>query len=297
MIHSMSGFGRASNISQNEGAPAGALAGVFVEIKSVNSKGCDIAVKCAARYSFLEEWVRGIVREHLVRGKIDVVIFVQGGSDTVLSVDFDALDRFHSLLSEIERRYRLRRTRSAEPYLKFDGAIVHSRPEIDEKSIKEMVEAPLLAAVGELKEMRVTEGRHLEADLSEKLVELEKLLDIIEERRPHVVESKFETMKARVKKLVGEMANEQLLMQEIAIFAEKVDIEEEVVRLKTHISHIRKLISEEDIVGRKLDFISQELLREANTIGSKSPDEVISGAVISIKSIIDRIKEQVQNIL
>ncbi len=295
MVYSMSGFGRANNFCKCNGGLC--EEGASVEMRSVNSKGCEISVKCASRYGFLEEWARGIVREHLIRGKIDISIFIQGSGDSVLSVDYDVLDRFHSILSSVERRYRLRRARSAEFYLRQDGAIVHRRPEIDEQQIKKMVEAPLIAAIEDLKRMRSTEGAHLANDLLVKIDELEGLLLSIEERRPSMVEEKYCAMRMRIEKLIGEKADEQMLLQEIAIFADRVDIEEEVVRLRAHISHMRKLLKEDEVIGRKLDFISQELLREVNTIGSKSPDALIADLVISMKSVIDRIKEQVQNIL
>lgn len=295
MVYSMSGFGRSGRIvvdpkSRKETS-------ISLEMKSVNSKSADIFIKCSSRFSFLEDRMRAIVRERLFRGKIDISFHITGASDTVLSADFDALDRVDALFRSIEKRYRLKRTKDLRTYLGTEGVLVHKRTEVEEDVIREMVEGVLEEAVSALMEMRLTEGRHLQFDLEEKLRRMEFLLDEIDAERPRVVNAKFEVMKRRIEALIGDKADEQMILQEAALFAEKVDIEEEIVRLRTHIKHMRNLFDLDEPIGRKLDFISQELLREANTIGSKSPDEKIIGNVIEMKSLIDRIKEQVQNIL
>lgn len=295
MVYSMSGFGRSGRIvvdpkSRRE-------TNITLEMKSVNSKSIDVFIKCSSRFSFLEEWMRSIVRERLSRGKIDISFHIAGVSEDILSADFDALDRVDALFRTIEKRYRLKRTKDLRTYLNTEGVLVHKRTEPEADVIKEMVEGVLEEAISALKEMRLTEGRHLEMDLDEKLRKMESLLDEIDEERPRVVNAKFETMKRRMEAMIGDKVDEQMILQEVALFAEKVDIEEEIVRLRTHIKHMRSLFELEEPIGRKLDFISQELLREANTIGSKSPDEKIIGSVIEMKSLIDRIKEQVQNIL
>lgn len=270
---------------------------ITVEMRSVNSKTADISVRCSSRFAFLEDRIRSLVRSELVRGKIDVSLHITGASDTVLSADFDVLDRVHELFRSVEKRYKLRRTKDLSEYLKAEGTLIHKRLEVDEEILEERVKAVLSEAVSNLKRMRATEGEHLKNDLLEKISKMESLLRTIELARPKMVQDRFDTMKTRIESLLGEKVEEQLILQEVAIFAEKVDIEEEVVRLRTHFKHMRSLIDNDEPKGRQLDFISQELLRETNTIGSKSPDEDIIGVVIELKSHIDRIKEQVQNIL
>ncbi|MDO4754237.1 MAG: YicC/YloC family endoribonuclease [Bacillota bacterium] len=288
----MSGFGRAASDQETSKET-----GVTIEIKSVNSKSADISVKCSSRFAFLEEWIRGIAKERLSRGKIDISLYVTGAQDTAISADFDVLDRVDTLFRSIEKRYRLKRTKNIADYLRLDGALVFKRAEWDEEALKNAVAPVLMRALDALLAMRATEGRHLSEDIELKLQQMEVQLDMIENARAEMVRSKFETMKNRIEALLGDRVDEQLILQEAAVFAEKVDIEEEVVRLRTHFKHMRSLLKSEEPVGRKLDFISQELLRETNTIGSKSPDEGVVACVIELKSIIDRIKEQVQNIL
>lgn len=295
MVYSMSGFGRANRIVTDSNSKR--ETGITIEMKSVNSKSADIAIKTSSRFSFMEEWIRSIVRERLIRGKIDISLYITGASDTVLRADFGALDRIDSLFRSIEKKYRLKRTKDLSVYLNTEGVLIHKRTDLDEEALKAMVEPVLEEALEGLLYMRLTEGQHLRLDLESKIVQMETLLNTIEAERPNVVRSKFDTMKRRIEALIGEKADEQMILQEAAIFAEKVDVEEEIVRLRTHFKHMRSLFEMDEPVGRKLDFIGQELLREANTIGSKTPDETITGCVIELKSIIDRIKEQVQNIL
>lgn len=292
MVYSMSGFGRASAHGSDR-----AFAVITIEIKSVNSKSCDIAVRTSSRYGFLEDWMKRIVRETLVRGKIDISLHISGAAGTVLSLDHDLLDRYDQLLRTVEKRYRLRRTKDASRYLALEGALVQKREDIDEDGVRKAVEPVLMRAMESLLAMRSTEGVHLSADIAKKTSALEECLSVIEAERPRMVQERYETMKDRIEKLIGDKVDEKLLLEEAALFAEKVDIEEEVVRIRAHLAHIRSLLESEEPIGRKLDFISQELLRETNTIGSKSPDEAIVATVIEMKSVIDRIKEQVQNIL
>lgn len=311
----MSGFGRATGSSLDRekfGTSSGCSVvpegrkgdarnrrevGVSVEIKSVNSKGCDISVKCSSKLAFLEEWVRSAVRKELLRGKIDVSVFVTGAIESDLEADFALMDRYDALLRRIARRYRMKRTRNLSDLLHLEGAIIHRRAEPDEELLKALVAPVLKKATDQVLAMRRTEGAILEKDIEEKLRTMEASLRTVEERRPLLVRTKYESMKAKLESLLESKVDESVLAQELAIFAERVDIEEETVRLKAHFSHMRSLFGSEEPVGRKLDFICQEMLRETNTVGSKSPDEAISCEVIALKSLIDRIKEQVQNIL
>ncbi len=294
MVYSMSGFGRgdASFLSDS-----GKEVNIHVEIKSVNSRNCDITVKSSSRYSFLEEWIRAEIRDFLVRGKVDFFLYVSGAKDVEMVLDFDVLDKYDSMFKQIERRYKLNRTRDAAEYLKAEGAILYKRNELDEEQFKLEFEPVAKAAIQELLSMRELEGNHLAEDISAKLRELLAHLDIVETLRPLQVEKKFQNLKQKISELMGSAVDEQLILQEAALFAEKVDIEEEVVRLRTHVEHMETLLKTGGVIGRKMDFIAQELLREANTIGSKSPDEKIVAQVVKMKSVIGRIKEQVQNIL
>ncbi len=294
MVYSMSGFGRGDATFFSG---TGKEVSIHVEMKSVNSRSCDITIKSASKYSFLEEWVRAEIRDSLVRGKVDFFLYVSGAKDGEMVLDFDVLDKYDSMLKQIERRYKLNRTRDASEYLKAEGAVVYKRNELDEAGFKAEFEPAAKAAIQELLSMRELEGRHLAEDIAGKLRELLGHLDAIEKLRQTQVEKKFEMLKQKISELIGSSVDEQLILQEAAIFAEKVDIEEEVVRLRTHIEHMERLLKDGGVIGRKMDFIAQELLREVNTIGSKSPDENIVAEVVEMKSVIGRIKEQVQNIL
>lgn len=300
MVYSMSGFGRAT-------ATEGEIA-VSVEIKAVNSKNCDIFIKCPYGLSFLEEAIRAQVKERLVRGKIELSITGTGLFSYTQSVDFDLLDKFHENLKQIEKRYGLRRTKDAAQYIRADGAFVSTRAIEDEGAVEALVNGAVDEALDGLVQMREREGANLVRDLGLKFEEIRASLSEIEKIRPQMVEKKYDQMRERLARLLsspgGEKPDEEMmkpddyvLAQEVALFADKVDIEEEVVRLKSHLKQAESTIEAGGSIGRKLDFIAQELLREANTIGSKSPDTDIVRHVITMKSAIDRIKEQVQNIL
>lgn len=298
MIYSMSGFGRVESILATSEK---SHIEVSIELKSVNSKYCDIYIKCPGKYGFLEEWIRTTVRKRLSRGKIDVLVTInESKTNQELEADFSVLDSYHKLVKQIEKRYKLKPTKDVGLYLAVNGAFSYKRSSLGDSYYQDLIAPILDEALNKLLAMRAHEGEQLKLDIEQKLIGIEREGTLIDSLRQDMVKLKTAKMRARISELLADQSiqpDESFIAHEVAAFAERVDIEEEIVRLRTHVSHMRSLLASGGVVGRKLDFLAQEMLREANTIGSKSPDDRIAMAVVNAKSMIDRIKEQLQNIL
>lgn len=294
MIYSMSGFGRAQT-------PEGSDIEFLLEIKSVNSRYCDINVKMSNRLVFLEDYIRNFVKEKLSRGKIDVYVSYKDTSDSFikLSPDFALMDKYNDVFLSILDRYGLEDTRDLDSYLGIGGIALEKRIE-DEGKYFNLLEPILNEALDSVKNMRANEGEKLRLDLLAKLDDIEQICDLIEANSSEIVEKYAIKLRDRIEEMVekaGVSPDLGYIAHEVAVFADKTDVDEEIVRFNAHIDHFRAILNGEKIMGRKLDFLAQEMLREVNTIGSKTRDLVVSGQVIEMKSIIERIKEQVMNIL
>ena len=295
MIKSMTGFGRAESSDGKRN--------IVCEIKTVNHRYCDISVRMPRRYSFAEEKVKQAIKETVNRGKVDVSINVENIAESDVNIRLNTLVAKQYLESLKELR--------DEVYHDVDAAIslqyLASLPDVlkvipDVEDEKEMVEAiliPVREAVKNLDEMRIVEGEKLAEDLLARGEEIKSLVSRIEEIAPDVPKAYAEKLKARIKELVEGSVEipEDRIVLEAAIFADKCSIAEELTRLNSHMNQMETIIAEEGQPdGKRLDFLVQEMNREANTIGSKANDIGVTEIMLKIKAEVEKIREQVQNV-
>ena len=293
MIKSMTGFGR-SEYSDGK-------RNIICEIRSVNHRYSDITVKMPRRYSFAEDRIKQTVKEKLVRGKVDVSINVENvtESDVVIKLNQLAAKQYFDNLSELKEQFGLTGD--------IDLSLMAGMPDVlkavpdveDEEEITKAILIPVAEASANLEKMRSVEGQRLADDLISKGETIKGILDKIEVRSPLVVKDYMEKLRARITELLDGAAEipEERILTEAAIFADKCAIDEEITRLNSHLVQLKTILTgSESTVGKKLDFLVQEMNREANTIGSKANDLEITNNMLNIKAEIEKIREQVQNI-
>lgn len=289
----MTGFGRSE---YNDGKR-----NIIVEIKSVNHRYCDISVRMLRRYSFAEERLKSMVKQVARRGKIDLSIIVENitEDDTKVKLNTIVAEQYYNNLKELQENFQL----SGEITIEFLATlpdVMKCVPDVeDEESIFKSLSIPVLEAVSKLDEMRVTEGNKLAEDIIMRGELIRQQVKEIKEYSSTVAITYTEKMQERIKELIGNDITipEDRILLEAAIFADKCSITEELVRLDSHITQLNNIILESNQPdGKKLDFLVQEMNREANTIGSKSNHIQITNKVLEIKSEIEKIREQVQNI-
>lgn len=292
MVKSMTSFGSASN---EEGSKH-----LFsIEIKSVNSRYLDVNVRMPKTLISLEEEIRKVINLKLLRGKVDVFITPKNYSQVegIAKLNFKLVESYYNCLKEIEEKLQLRNDITATQIARFPNVIDIVEEEDSIEEIWGCIKPLIISALDMMENMRVAEGEKLKEDILNKLFEIENVVFNIEGisyNIPNIYKRKLEF---KLKELLeGIEIDESRLIQEMAIIADKSSIDEEIVRLKSHINQIRSTLKEDQQIGRKLDFIIQEMNREANTIASKSINVDITNYVINIKNIIEKIREQVQNI-
>ena len=287
MVKSMTGFGRASSDEDSD-------KNFSIEIKSVNHRYLDINIKMPKTFVSLEEKIRRLISERLSRGKVDVFINLKDYSKAQgrAKVNLEFAKSYVKCLNSLKNEFKdLEDDIKLSMIVKHPEVIVIEEKEEDLEKIWNDIEGVLSEAIDGIVAMRVNEGEKLAKDI------LEKLVNFIELKSSVVVENYREKLKERLKDFLGNVdIDETRLATEVVIFADKATIDEEIIRLKSHISQLRESLSFKESIGRKLDFLVQEMNREANTIASKSNDLEITNSVIDIKNIIEKIREQVQNI-
>lgn len=295
MIKSMTGFGRGEYTDEKRN--------VTVEIKAVNHRYCDIFVKMPRRYAFAEEKIKAAIKEKLIRGKIEVSIVVDSfaEAETEVCLNTAIADKYYGALSALDERYDL--TLIQGQYLSILAGmpdVIKTVPKAeDEEEILRTLMIPTERAIESIFAMRETEGLKLAEDLNHRADIIEYLKDRLSKRAPEIQAEYAEKLKERIRELIGDSVEipEDRILLEAAIFADKVNITEELVRLGSHIDQLRGFLKgEEPAVGKKIDFLVQEMNREANTIGSKSNDGEITSLMLDLKAEIEKIREQVQNI-
>ncbi|MCX8131008.1 MAG: YicC family protein [Clostridia bacterium] len=291
MIKSMTGFGRGEY--QEEGKE------FLVEIKTVNHRYSDIFVKMPRQISFLEDKVREIVGKSISRGKVDVYISYEDYSDDSKNVLFDEplAKTYIKALETLREKYNLKDDITVSLVARFPDVLRVEKNEEDGEKIWLLLKKALEKAVESLLVMRQNEGKELKNNLLERANYIEEILKKITERSPNVVKEYRIKLENRLKELLEQQTvDESRMATEVAIFADRCSIDEEIVRLGSHISQLREALNMEQPVGRKLDFLIQEMNREINTIGSKANDLVITKHVVEIKSELEKVREQIQNI-
>jgi len=291
MIRSMTGFGRGE--AQDEARK------FSVEIKSVNHRYCDIFIKMPKQVSFLEDKVRKTVSDVLSRGKIDVYVTYEDTGCELKNVLYDeSLARAYiETLYSLRDRFGLEDDISVSLLARLPDVLRVEKADEDEQRLWELLKSAVDNALASLLAMRETEGSELKDSIIERAECIEKILKRIALRAPEVVKEYKQKLENRIKDLLEQQTiDESRLAMEVALFADRCSIDEEIVRLSSHISQLKNTLNINEPVGRKLDFLVQEMNREINTIGSKANDLHIVKDVVEIKSEIEKMREQIQNI-
>lgn len=292
MIKSMTGFGRGEAQHNNTF--------FTIELKSVNHRYLDISIKCPKKFSYLEENIRQLVKDYIKRGRVDVYVNYSylGESDVKITPNLLVAKEYANALKQIQNDLGVRDDISASVIAKFPEVLVIENKEDDKDEVWESFKGGLLTGLENLNNMRTYEGNKLKEDLFNRLSFMEKVIAEIDGRSNEVLMHYKTKLTKRIRDILDDEIeiDESRLAMEIALFADKSNITEETVRFNSHISQFRKSFEQEESIGRKLDFIIQEMNREVNTIGSKASDLIISNVVVDMKSELEKIREQVQNI-
>ncbi len=291
MVKSMTGYGRGEDTVNG--------CTITVELRSVNNRYLDCNVRIPRLYLFAEEAVKARVQSVISRGKVDVFVTMDsaGAGQVRVTVNRAAADGYHAALKELAELYGLSDDFSVSLLSRFPEVLLAEKAEEDVEQRARDICAVLDKALADFDGMRTREGQRLQEDILARAAAIEEKVALVEARSPQTVAE----YRARLEERMSEvLANTQLeparILTEAAIFADKVAVDEETVRLRSHIAQLRELLSRGGAVGRKLDFLIQEFNREANTIGSKCSDIDIARQVVDIKAEIEKIREQVQNI-
>ncbi len=291
MIKSMTGYGRA--VGTADGMT------VTVEIKSVNHRFYEFSARVSRGYSFLEEKLKSFVQQRVSRGKVECFVQIENEEtqDGVVSINESLAAGYYAAIQQLCETYHLKASDNVELLASHPDIFNVKKPPADEDKIWKAVQCVAQEALDSFIRMRQIEGEKLKADVLSRAQAILEDVSFIEARSPQTIVEYNEKLKARLKELLGDVSvDEQRLLTEAAIYADKIAVAEETVRLRSHIDQLYAFFEAAEPVGRKLDFLVQEINREANTIGSKASDIDIAKRVINIKSEVEKIREQIQNI-
>lgn len=291
MIKSMTGYGGAK----------GEIEKIIVsaELKSVNNRHLDTSVRLPKSCLFAEESVRAAVKESISRGKVDVFISVDTShaDEVTIAVNEPLADAYVKAAQAVSEKYGVANDVTALSLLRMPEVISTERADSDKDAVSRAISGMLAQALAQFDEMRAREGDKLCSDILSKLDVIEQLVGTVEERSPETVAEYRGKLLARMTEVLGEAGiDESRILQEAAIYADKVAVDEETVRLRSHIAQFRDMLAGGSPVGRQLDFLVQEMNREINTTGSKCADSEIAKTVIAMKAELEKIREQIQNI-
>ncbi len=291
MVKSMTGFGRA--LETAEGIT------VTVEIKSVNHRYFEFSSRLPRGYLFLDEKLKSICQQRFSRGKIEVSVLIEegGGDQTVVEINEGYAKAYFAALQKLSASYKIKNDVKLSSLVNNPELFVVKKQQIPEETMTRVVLAAADHAIDAFIAMRAKEGERLAADVKSRCDTILEKVAFVEARSPETVKAYRERLEQKMRELLDTaQVDEQRLLTETAIFADKIAVAEETVRLRSHIKQFCELLESEEAVGRKLDFIVQEMNRESNTIGSKAQDIEIAHTVVDIKSEIEKIREQIQNI-
>ena len=291
MVKSMTGYGRArATLSGRD---------ITVEIRSVNNRYLDCTSKMPRSYIFAEDAIRTHVQKAISRGKVDVFVTINNttADDTVVSVNESLARGYYEALQKLNAMFSPGESVSSLTLAKFPDVLTLTKAEEDQEAMGNDLCSVLDAALENFNAMRAVEGRKLAEDVLNRAAVIEKCVGIVEERSPQTVAEYREKLRAKMQEVLASTTiDEGRILQEAAIYADKVAVDEETVRLRSHIAQLRSMLESEKPVGRDLDFLVQEFNRECNTIGSKCKDLAITENVLAMKAEVEKIREQVQNI-
>jgi len=291
MIKSMTGFGRCELSNEKRK--------ITVELKSVNHRYLDINIRMPKKLNFFEAAIRSLLKEYMQRGKVDVFISYEDFSEQTMAVKYNAAiaREYLGYLQQMADELNLENDIRVSTLSRYPEVLTMEEQTPDEEELWSQLEAAIREACTQFAATRSTEGEHLKADLVEKLHHMKSNVDKVEARAPEIIKEYRAKLEEKVQELLGDtQIDEARLSTEIILFADKICTDEETVRLKSHITSMLKALDGNEGIGRKLDFIAQEMNREANTILSKSNDLETSDIAIELKTEIEKVREQIQNI-
>ena len=291
MIKSMTGFGR-SEIAEGDRK-------ITVEMKSVNHRYLDVNIKMPKKLNFFETSIRNALKQYIQRGKVDIFITYEDYTESNLCVKYnrELAAEYMKYLEQMSEDFALDNDVRVSALSRYPEVLSMEEQTIDEKELWQMLEKAISKAAEGFVETRIKEGEHLREDLTGKLDGMLAHVEYITERSPEIIAQYRQKLEDKVKELLGDVQiDENRLLMEVTIFADKVCVDEELVRLRSHIETTKESLLQGGGIGRKLDFIAQEMNREANTILSKTNDLEISNRAIELKTEIEKVREQIQNI-
>ena len=292
MIKSMTGFGRCE-VQEGERK-------ITVEMKSVNHRYLDVTIKMPKKLNFFENAIRNLLKQSVHRGKVDIFITYEDMSESQVSLKYNETlaAEYLSYLKKMGETFSLENDIRVSTLSRYPEVLTMEEQPVDEDELWNGLKKALDGAISQFVETRTLEGEHLKEDLISKLDGMLNLVGEIEERSPKILAEYRAKLEEKVKELLEDtQMDEGRIAAEVVIFADKICTDEEVVRLRSHVNHMKKtLLSDESGIGRKLDFIAQEMNREANTILSKANDLEVSNIGIELKTEIEKVREQIQNI-
>ncbi|MBR2081042.1 MAG: YicC family protein [Oscillospiraceae bacterium] len=287
----MTGYGNATELRGGREITA--------EIRSVNNRYLDCSVKLPRAYSFVEEAAKQLIKKHISRGKVDVYITVisREGTEVEISVNRPVLEGYLTALRSIAKEYDLRDDITVGSLARMPDVFLVDKANPDEEQIQKDILAVLEAALNRYDKMREQEGAALAADLRAKAAGILSLVEKVEARSPVTLAEYRKRLTERLQEVLGDRnIDDSRILTEAAIYADKIAVDEETVRLRSHLNQLDQMLSSEDPIGRKLDFLMQEMNRETNTIGSKGNDLEQARTVVEMKAELEKIREQIQNI-
>ena len=292
MVKSMTGYGRAEKTVEG--------CNIVVELRSVNNRYLDCNIRIPRLYLFAEDAIKTRVQRTITRGKVDVFVTLDYsgvGKKTQVTVNKPVADSYHAALTELAQTYGLSNDISVGLLSRFPEVLLAQEAEQDVEKMAADICSVLDMALADFDQMRTREGERMREDVLSRTAFIEEKVALVEERSPQTVSEYRNKLEARMNEV---LANTQIdparILTEAAIFADKVAVDEETVRLRSHIAQMREMLAKGGAVGRKLDFLIQEFNRETNTIGSKCSDLEIARHVVDVKAEIEKIREQIQNI-
>ena len=291
MVRSMTGFGRC--VETVDGL------NITVEIKSVNHRYFEFSSRLSRAYQFAEEPLKSLLAKSITRGKVELSVFVEDNTDksTQIEINHQYVKPYVEALKKLAKEYKIKDDLKLSAIAGNQELLVVKKTALDDETVINALKTVTEKALVSYNEMRETEGEKLKADVLSRVETILSAVEFIESRSPETVKAYRERIEEKMRDLLGNASvDEQRLLTETAIFADKVAVDEETVRLRSHISQLKTMLDGNAATGKKLDFLIQEMNREANTIGSKSQNLEIAHTVVDIKAEIEKIREQIQNI-
>ena len=292
MIRSMTGFGH-GEVSNDKNQK------VTVEMKSVNHRYCDISLKLPKKLAMFEANIRNIMKEYASRGKIDIYVSYEDLSETAVSLHYNQAmaAEYMQVFKKMQEDFGIETKITAEALAKYREVVTLEEVQQDEEVWWELLEAALRQAAEKFVETRTIEGANLKKDLLGKLDQMAADVAFIEKRSPQIIAEYRAKLEEKVKEFLEDSTiEENRIAAEVTLYADKIAVDEEIVRLQSHISSMTDVLESDESVGRKLDFMAQEMNREANTILSKSSDVDLADHAIELKTNVEKVREQIQNI-